>query len=304
MDILTEYKTMLGYKVSPEIAYSKIKDYFEKDFIGKDDEDDYWLALAYFQWKNGILIDEVKENALRCLEDNQYLERWAESGAKVLEKRKQTLAEFKYNLENIVNPTKKSFPKCPAYLRSKVPFNLGDIIAYKITKPIRSTGSDYYDKLEKASEKMCGKYIILKVVNIINEPVSQLCPDLDYSSSAVFMVYDWIGDEMISTKILDNLKYKKMCKWTILKEYDLDKMIKIDNPYLEKEMRPAFELDDINYLKIGDVCEIEVIGNDPSTDINTIDLWLEYPHSIQLNSNFDIIVAETFANFNYPEVWK
>ena len=113
MDIVGEYKILLGYGVSPEETYQKISEYFGKDYIGKDEEDDYWLSIAYFQWKNGILLDEVKENAIRCIEDERFLERWKDSGEKVYQKRKKVLEEFKDKLKNEVHPTKKKFPKCP-----------------------------------------------------------------------------------------------------------------------------------------------------------------------------------------------
>ena len=116
-DILAEYKILLGYGVSPEEAYEKIYDYFAKDFIGQDDEDVFWLGIALFQWKNGILLDEVKENALKCIEAEEYLERWKDSGEKVYQKRKETLNTFKDKLLNEVNPTKKKFSKCPLHSR-------------------------------------------------------------------------------------------------------------------------------------------------------------------------------------------
>ena len=304
MDILTEYKAMLGYKVSPEIAYAKIKDYFEKDFIGEDDEDDYWLALAYFQWKNGILIDEVKKNALRCLEDEKYLERWADSGAKVLEKRKQTLAEFKYNLENVVNPTKKSFPKPPAYLREKTPFKVGDIISYQLKSCLYGEVPEPYNIAAENSKKLRDKYFILKVVDIKKLAVSQLCPELDYSSSAVIMVYDWIGDNKPVLQILSSLKFRKLCNGITWRSIDFDTMQKLDNPYFEREFRPAFCLYITDFFNNEYNCEISVIGNDPSTDINKIDLWLEYPRCIEGKSSFDITLVDSFTEYDYPEVWK
>ena len=303
MDILTEYRTMLGYKVSPEIAYAKIKDYFEKDFIGCDDEDDYWLALAYFQWKNGLLIDEVKENALKCLKDEKYLERWADSGAKVLEKRKQTLAEFKYNLENVVNPTKKSFPKPPAYLREKTPFKVGDIISYQLKKSLIGGGYEPFDKAKEFSKKLLGKYFILKVIDVKILPVSDLMPDLDYSSSAVFMIYDWIGDTKPDMNILSNLKFKKICDRIEWRTIDLDTMTKLEKPHFEKRICPAYYLGNYKDLCIGDKCEIDIIGTDLSTDKEKIDLWLEHPSFVALQSCFDITLVETFTEYDYPEVW-
>lgn len=119
-DILAEYKILLGYGIPPEEAYQKVHDYFAENYIGSDDEDVFWLGIALYQWKNGILMDEVKENALRCIDDGEYLERWRESGEKVYQKRKETLRVFKDKLLNEVNEKKKKFSKCPAYYRKKL----------------------------------------------------------------------------------------------------------------------------------------------------------------------------------------
>lgn len=303
MDILTEYKILLGYKVTPDDAYEKIKERYEKDFVGEDDEDDYWLAIAYFQWKNGILNSEVKENALRCIDDEQFLERWKESGTKVYEKRKTVLKEFKDNLINVVNPKKKHFPKCPAYLREKIPFKVGDIILYQLKKPLYGEGSEPWNKAREFSEKICGKYFLLKVVGINKRPVSNICPELDYTSSAVIMVYDWIGSHKPSINEIELLSFKKMCSGVEFVSFDLEKMEMLETPYYIKKICPAYQLDSISYLKIGELCEIEIIGNDVSTDIEKIDLWQEYPYAITLSAGFNAILIRSFTDYDYPEEW-
>lgn len=63
-DIRAEYRILLGYGVPLEEAYRLIKDNFYKDYENSDDEDVYWLSIALYQWQNGILMDEVKENAI------------------------------------------------------------------------------------------------------------------------------------------------------------------------------------------------------------------------------------------------
>lgn len=79
-EIKEEYKILLGYGMSPQDVYEKLTDYFYPDYKGQDDEDVYWLSLALFQWQNGILLDEVKQRALECIENDEYLERWKDSG--------------------------------------------------------------------------------------------------------------------------------------------------------------------------------------------------------------------------------
>ena len=168
-DMTAEYKTLLGYGILPEEAYNKVYEYFAKDFIEQDDEDDFWLGIALFQWKNGILLDEVKENALRCIDNEEYLERWKDSGEKIYQKRKNVLSEFKEKLLHEVNPTKKKFPKPPTYLREKTDWKVGDLIAYKITeKPIEKETNDENKKKDCATQnKLFHKYLLLRVIGSV-----------------------------------------------------------------------------------------------------------------------------------------
>lgn len=302
MDIITEYRTLLGYGITPDTVYDKITGRYAKDYIGKDDEDDYWLAIAYFQWKNGILKDDVKENAIRCIDDGKYLDRWEESGKKVYEKRKKVLEEFRYNLINIQNPEKKKFPKCPAYLRLKTPFRIGDIILYRLLKPLTGSGTEDYNVSRDYSEKVCGKYFLLKVVDIEKNPVSDLCPELDYTSYAVLMLYDWVGDSKPDMETINKIPFKKFCKDVRWVQYDFETMTEIENPYYVKKMRSTYRLENIKYLGIGDICEIEVIGNDESTNIDKIQLWQECPDTIVLDPGFDLVLMRSFAELNYKEI--
>lgn len=138
MDIIGEYKILLGYGIPPEEVYKKISDYFSE--YREEDADVYWLSIALYQWKNGILMDEVKQKALECIDNESYLERWKDSREKIYKKRKQVLEELRYNLINIVNPPKKKFPKCSKCYRCKTEWKVGDLLAYKMTQPMIQWG--------------------------------------------------------------------------------------------------------------------------------------------------------------------
>lgn len=58
-DIISEYRILLGYGVSPEKTYHLIKEHFYQDYAGGDEEDVYWLSIALYQWQNGILMEEI-----------------------------------------------------------------------------------------------------------------------------------------------------------------------------------------------------------------------------------------------------
>ncbi|MGN0495038.1 MAG: hypothetical protein ACI4GW_02305 [Lachnospiraceae bacterium] len=210
-DIIAEYKIMLGYNVSPEEAYQKIEEYFLKDYFEKDDEDVYWLAIALFQWQNGILLENIKEKALWCIDNGTYLERWKESGNEKYNKRKETLQILKTKLLNEVNPRKDKFPKCPMFYRQKTKWKVGDLLAYKILKEPYSNASNELTKengIAVVEKELWKKYVLLRVVEVVKRPVSLLKPELDYTSYANIMLYDWVGETIPSEKEISKLKFK------------------------------------------------------------------------------------------------
>lgn len=221
-DIVEEYKILLGYGISPENAYEKITDYFYSDYKEGDEEDVYWLSIAFFQWKNGILLDEVKQRAIECIDNEEYLERWKEG--KIYEKRKKVLADLKDKLLNRVNPVREKFPKCPAYLRYKTKWEAGDLLAFKMTSPIKdwelSTSEENRRGFREAQVRIQGRYLLLRVIKIGRTPVSAIVPELDYSSDAVVMLYDWVGDELPAAETADGLSFRPIMSeyWKTPKE--------------------------------------------------------------------------------------
>lgn len=211
-EIKEEYKILLGYGMSLEESYKKIEDYFYPDYKGQHDEDVYWLSIALFQWQNGILLDEVKQRALECIEDEEYLERWKESGEEIYQERKHVLADFKHKLVNITNETRKKFPKCPKCYRYKTKWKAGDLLAYKMLAPILEwkelVKESDRESLQEAQKNINGNYLLLRVVDVGTMPVSSICPELDYSSSAIVMLYDWVGDTLPTENEINQLEFK------------------------------------------------------------------------------------------------
>ena len=233
-DIIADYKILLGYKVTPYDAYDIIEKYYLKEYKEQDDEDVYWLSIALFQWQNGILDDQVKTMALKCIDDGKYLERWKDSGEQIYNKRKEIIKTFKDNLLYVNNPIKIKFPKCPQIYKEKTPFNVGDLLIYKYND---STINNIYIK----------KCVLLRVVDVKSHPVTKLCPELDYYSNANFMLYDWIGDESSMPNSVDDLCFKVMAIdyvkgiWRVVSSVDLD--------YYGRKNDKA-------------VCDVEILGND------------------------------------------
>lgn len=279
-DIRAEYRILLGYGVPPEEAYRLIKDNFYKDYENSDDEDVYWLSIALYQWQNGILMDEVKENALRCIDNEEYLERWKDSGEKVYQKRKQVLQTLREKLLTEVNPVRK-IPKCPSYYRTKTKWKVGDLLAYRILQDFSCWADDEYEsnrKVAECREKMEGKYFLLRVVENGQRPVTRLYPELDYTSWSCFMVYDWTGESIPSEKEIKNLPFKKIVAHLL--PNGVKKVVSAESFDYEKRDRKY--------------AEIIYLGNDPSFEEQKPQLYLENrgcPSSDVRNFNADILMS-------------
>ena len=89
-------------------------------------------------------MDEVKEHALRCIDNEEYLERWKDSGEKVYQKRKQVLQTLREKLLTEVNPVRK-IPKCPSYYRIKTEWKVGDLLAYCILPDFSHRAKSEYE---------------------------------------------------------------------------------------------------------------------------------------------------------------
>ena len=209
-DIRGEYRILLGYDLEPDYVWQLIYDKYYQDYAGKDDEDVFWFSTALFQWQNGILREDVKQQALKAIESGSELERWKDSGKSVYKKRKETLEKLKDKLLHEVNPPKK-IRKCPAYYREKTKFQLGDVYAY-------------------AHEN--GKYSYIQVVEIGKMPVTDLCPELDYRSWSGFALLDLFTDKLLSMEELIEMKYRK---FYITHQFDAFRVKFVDTIHFEDE---------------------------------------------------------------------
>ena len=71
-----------------------------RDIMGDSEEEPlFWFALADTQWNYGRLIPKVKEKALHFLAQDEELQRWQDSGQKLMAWKK-TLNTLKEKLES------------------------------------------------------------------------------------------------------------------------------------------------------------------------------------------------------------
>ena len=92
-----------------------------------DDAADFWFALAYIQCKNGVLLDNVREQALECIENDNGIKNWELTP--YCKKRQVEIQNLKKIILTHKATDKKTHIKKPFICNWKT----GDTFAYKIT---------------------------------------------------------------------------------------------------------------------------------------------------------------------------
>lgn len=211
-DLLSEYQAAFYY-FDVETAVLKIDQYVRSQGIDETDKEEwcnYYYSLADFMWKKGILIEEVKNTAVKMIDEKFGLELWAESGNQVLKKRLKTLSEFKEKLMSPL-PAKK---KININLHLNPIFESGDIIAFQlktsdkmyITKQVKINPRNKPCFDEEFFKEADGKYVVVR----------KLYDNISYRSSiapavadhwAVFQLYSKIFDHIPDISELKGVKW-------------------------------------------------------------------------------------------------
>ena len=250
MDIIGDYKILLGYGISKVESYKYIeKYYYYEDYAGEEDEKIYWIILAEFQAMNGIQMEEVKQKALAYLDSSSN-------------RSKEELISFPKIKQILLNPCEeKKFRKPPMDLRAKTKLNKGDVFSIKI-KPLsyRWGGDDEINKINsfnKAQEYLSGRIVYFRVVDIDRVPISKIIPDLDYCSMPVIELIDVVNDNI--AEFNTDCKYAKKPLVTNIytsppKKWDYFVLMS----YTKKEMDMFGEFNLIDNFD----CDFDFIGKD------------------------------------------
>lgn len=189
-DLKSEYQAAFYYN-DVDTALAKIDAYVRQCGIDESDEEEwcnYCYSLADYMWKHGILTDKIRDYVIYLIDSDFGLELWAESGSKILAKRKNALAEFRKRI-TIDQPPKKKI-KINLYMTPI--FEVGDLVAIQL-----KTADKHYIEKSKFTEETfrnCdGKYIVLRKV----------CDDISYVSSIEPSVRDiWVRFQLYK-KVFD-----------------------------------------------------------------------------------------------------
>ena len=78
-DTCKEIYPFVSVERGNEIIFEEYKEIIESDIID-DDYASFWYALADWQWKHGILNEEIKEKTISLLKNHTGIEDWEEDG--------------------------------------------------------------------------------------------------------------------------------------------------------------------------------------------------------------------------------
>ena len=206
-DLKSEYQAAFFYN-DVEAALTKIDAYVRREFFDESDEEwcNYYYSLADYMWNHGILTEDVRNRAVGMIDSGFGLEVWAESGAKILDKRKKVLAEFRDKLCSPQPPQKKITVKL--YLNPI--FEPGDLVAIQL-----QTADKHYIQSSPFSEQeyreFDGKYVVLRKVTDHVSYTSAVEPRVK-DHWAVFQLYGKIFDGCPTKEELDNVPWADTAK--------------------------------------------------------------------------------------------
>ncbi|MBR5758669.1 MAG: hypothetical protein IKX88_08745, partial [Thermoguttaceae bacterium] len=206
---LSEEYPAAFYKYEPEEAVLKIDEYVRACMFDESDEEEwcnYMYSLTNYMWKKGILTDEVKEKVLHMIDSDFGLELWAEEGAKILEKRKRALAEFRAKLTSPLPPKKK----IKLNIRQERIFNDGDVVAIQLQtadKPYAKCGQK--TMTEEEFHSYDGKFVLLQLIDCYSSWSSAIVPEVK-DHSALFRLFNGVYDDVPDDVDLAALKPVKV----------------------------------------------------------------------------------------------
>ena len=159
-------------------------------------------------WKKGILTESIKNKAIGMIDSGFGLDIWAEEGEKVLNSRKQKLAEFREKLLSPQPPKKKIKPN----VYTERIFCDGDIVVVQL----QTAGKPYtMDVVKPISEKefqdLGGKYVLMQLIECYASWTSYIVPEVkDYW--AKFRLFDGIYDMVPEEIDPETLKVALLCQ--------------------------------------------------------------------------------------------
>ena len=213
-DLISEYRAAFYYNEVPE-ALEKIFNYVN-NYIDDDEIPDFVYSLADFMWKKGILTSEIKEAAIKLIDENYGMEIWAEAGEKTLKQRQKVLENFKNKLLSPM-PSKK---KITLGMDIKPIFNTGDIITFKLaTKALDYSEYSNYDTSKVVDYD--NHYVVLRKTYDHISYTSRVEPNVKDTWAVFQIIPKLFSTEPTFDEVTKFLNKKLTCQDMILTESNL-----------------------------------------------------------------------------------
>ena len=203
-DMCNEVYPLVGIEKGTQLILEEYADIVNSDILDNDYAD-FWFALADWQWKHGILTDEIKSKAISLLEAHTGIDEWEGNDVK------KRLAAMDKLLNRLKTPQPEI--KIPKAKIAKPKHKPGDIIivrtGLKENDPenwiwnIKDCKYNFIYSKEIA-DKVCetlnppydahNKYIAILCVGTEKTPHSQYVEGV-YDEHSVYAFYDYIDDK-------------------------------------------------------------------------------------------------------------
>ena len=179
-DVKDTYLMFLSQLSNHEKAFQKTYETY-KELIGGDEEALFWYAVADVQWNWGYLMPQVRDTALRFIEQKTDTSFWDNS--KQISKWEKSLQKLRQKLVS-PTPTMKNIKPQPSFIRN--PWEIGDVYAYQFhTTQAQNCG-------------LFGKYILFQKIG-----------NVEYYAKIVFsvvQVYDQVFDALPTVNDIKNTR--------------------------------------------------------------------------------------------------
>lgn len=207
-DMCNEVYPLVGIEKGTQLILEEYAEIVNSDSADNDCAD-FWFALADWQWKHGILTDEVKAKAVALLDAHTGIEEWEESGTAADVKKR--LAVMDKLLTQLTAP--QPAVNLPKPKIAKPRHKPGDIIiVHTCTKDHEDAGSVWNiehcapayiyrpETADRLTDVLCppyeayDKFIAILCVDTKKTPCS---PYVDgfFDGHSVYAFYDYVGDE-------------------------------------------------------------------------------------------------------------
>lgn len=235
-DLCTEVFSLVSVEEGNRIIFKEFKDIVESDILDADSAS-FWYALSDWQWKHGILAEEIRIKAISLLKQHAGITDWIETGNSAsVRKRTKVMDSLLQQLE-LPMPAQK-LPKAKL---AKPKHKVGDIIIFqsccKCEDPenymwhidcihhtflfANGDSRDYGEKITPPFDAH-GKYMAILCVGTKKTLHSEYVPEL-YDEHSIYAYYDFVSLTKPSLHDLKNCGFLPIliCNW----EYPTTKKI-------------------------------------------------------------------------------